>query len=316
MAFHSKSYKRDAVTVAAPVKSTGDHTFLTCKVAYGVDNLTMFNLNPTSGTRITENAKKPGQLTQGFHLEDKDDVAMISDLDRKLLEELLKHKNAPGMPEYLSTAESVDELLRSIRFIKFKPLLHRPKKKGADGKPTKEVDMNVTPLIYGNMIQCGPKHTETPNKVFTKYLDVKVLSGQVRDAIKAGAAKEDDYRITAESIFKKKVSMKCLWNITVGDIFISDSVLKIRRSINEVYVVSFEQGESKTRKQMSEELAARGMEFANGPALKLPETVVDDNPDSGDEDGGPAVPPEPAVSNPLPAPETKKDFKITVVSDN
>jgi hypothetical protein len=309
MAFHSKIYKRDAVTVGAPVQSTGEHSFLTCKVSYGTDNLTMFNLEPCTGTRITENSKKPGQLTQGFHLESKEDSAAILDIDRKILEELLKHKGAKGMPEYISSAENVDELLRSTRFIKFKPLLHRPKKKGADGKPTKEPDMSINPLVYGNMIQCGPKHPETPNKVFTKYLDAKVLNKSVRDAIKAGSAKEDDFRIHAEDIFKKKVAMKCLWNISVGDVFISDSVLKIRRSINEVYVISFEQGESKARKAMSEELESRGTQF-EGPALKLADFVVEN--DSDDEDKGPK---EPVQSNPISPPDSKKDFKITVISD-
>lgn len=311
MAFHNGNYKRDLISVAAPVLSSGEHTFLTCKISCGSDNLTLFNLESTTGTRITENSKKPGQLTQGFHLENKNDVNMISDIDRILLEQLFKQKDAKGMPEYISSASSVDELIRSLRFIKFKGLLHRPKKKGADGKPTKEVDMNITPLIYGNMIQCGPKHAETPNKVFTKYLDAKVLSKEVRDAIKAGAAKEEDFKISAESIFKKKVSMKCLWNITIGDWFISDSVLKIRRSINEVYIVSFEQGESKTRKQMSEELETRGVKF-DGPALKLPE-VAPENADSDSEGSG--GPEEPAVTNPIPAPDGKKDFKMTVISD-
>jgi predicted house-cleaning noncanonical NTP pyrophosphatase (MazG superfamily) len=314
MAFNAKSFKRDAVTVSTPVKSSGDHDFLTCLVGYGADKLTIFTLNPSNGTRITENSKKPGQLTQGFHLEDKAEEEMFSALDRKLLEELLKHKGAKGMPEYISTAESVEELLRALRFIKYKPLLHRPKKKGNDGKPTKEVDMTIPALIYGNMIQCGPKHPETPNKVFTKYLDVKVLSKEVRDAIKAGIAKEDDYRIPAEAIFKRKCSMKCMWNITVGDIFISDSVLKIRRSINEVYIVSFEQGESKTRKQMGDELEAAGVKF-DGPAVKLPDAAPEEDDDS-DDDKGPKTPAEPVVVNPMPPPEAKKDFKISIMDGN
>jgi hypothetical protein len=313
MSFHSKTFQRGSTTVAAPVKASGEHDYITLNIGYGTGKFSAFSLDTVTGTKISENAKKPGQLTQGFHLETKEQVAMFEAADREILELVLKHRNDKNMPEYVRDCETVDELLKVLRFKKYKPLLYRPKKKGADGKPTKEVDMSIEPLIYANMIQCGPNHKDTPNKVLTKYLDIKILSKAVRDAIKAGAAKEDDFRFEAVDLFKRKLAMKCRWTISVGDVFISDSVFKIRRSAQEVYVVSFEQPESQARKEMVAAAEAAGETFS-APKLSLPDFVVPDealhSPPGNKKEVKPS---EPVVENKLPAPEEKKDFKLTIM---
>lgn len=306
MAFNAKTFQRGQTKVAAPAKAAGEHDYITLAVSYGADKFTCCSPETVTGTKISENAKKPGQLTQGFHLETKEQVEMLAAADREILEGVLKHRGDKNMPEYVRDCETVDELLKVLKFKKYKPLLHRPKKKGIDGKPTKEVDMSVEPLIYGNMIQCGPKHPQTPNKVFTKYLDVKVLSKTVREAIKAGSAKEDDFRFEALDIFKRKLAMKCKWTIVVGDVFISDSVFKIRRSIQEVYVASFEQPESVARKDMAAAVEASGEKF-EGPKVTLPDFIP---PPEEPEPG------EPVFNNPIAPPDGKKEFKVEIVQQN
>uniref|UniRef100_A0A6C0CFA3 Uncharacterized protein n=1 Tax=viral metagenome TaxID=1070528 RepID=A0A6C0CFA3_9ZZZZ len=312
MAFHSKIFQSKLTTVTAPVKASGEHDYVTLAISYGTDKFTFCSLDSVTGTKISENSKKPGQLTQGFHLETKESVEMLAAADTAILEGVLKHRGDKNMPEYVKDCESVEELLKVLKYKKYKPLLHRPKKKGADGKPTKEVDMTIEPLVYGNMIQCGPKHPETPNKVFTKYVDVRVLSRAVRDAIKAGTVKESDYSFEALDLFKRKLAMKCKYTIVVGDVFISDSVFKIRRSIQEVFVVGFEQPESLARKEMSAALEAAGEKF-EGPKLSLPDFVPQDEPHSPP---GEKKPTEPVVENRLPAPEDKKEFKVQIVQGN
>jgi hypothetical protein len=281
-------------------------------IGYGTGKFSFFSLETVTGTKISENAKKPGQLTQGFHLETKEQIAMLEAADLEILEGVLKHRNDKNMPEYIRDCSTVDELLKVLKYKKYKSLLYRPKKKGADGKPTKEVDLTIEPLIYGNMIQCGPNHKDTPNKILTKYLDIKILSKAVRDAIKAGTAKESDFTFEAVDLFKRKLAMKCRWTISAGDVFISDSVFKIRRSIQEVYVVSFEQPESQARKEMVAAAEAAGEKF-DAPKLSLPDFAPPEEQHSPPGNKKEVKPAEPVVDNKLPAPEEKKEFKLTIM---
>lgn len=312
MSCHSKTFQGPLVTVAAPVKASGEHDYITLNVGYGTGKFAPFSLDTVTGTRISENAKKPGQLTQGFHLETKEQVAMFETADREILEGVLKHRADKNMPEYIRDCENVDELLKVLKYKKYKPLLYRPKKKGADGKPTKEVDMTIEPLIYANMIQCGANHKDTPNKVLTKYSDIKVLSKAVRDAIKAGAVKESDYNFEAVDLFKRKLAMKCRWSLVVGDVFISESIFKIRRSAQEVFVVSFEQPESLARKEMSAAAEQMGEKF-DAPKLSLPDFAPVEEQHSPPGNKKEVKPSEPVVENKLPPPEGNKEFKLTFI---
>ncbi len=309
MAFRPENFVGAKVTVGVPVKNTGDFDYSLMTVTYdGGKKPTFFFVDEVAGTRISENALKPGQLSQGFHLEKPDQVKLCSDFDDILLQAVFDNKDHADMPSWVGDCSTKEEIIKNA--VKYKPLLHRPKKKDAKGKPTREIDETVEPMLYGSMIQCGPKHKDTPNKVYTKYFDNRILSPENTQKIKEGRLEEASFKFEAVDLWKAKTAMKAKPTIVVGEIHIDDKRnLKFRRSITEVYVVSFQVGESQARKGMREESAKRGDTF-DGPALIIPGA-----PEEGGEDGRESGSDDDVVHNPVGGPKMgdDKEFKVQIL---
>jgi len=126
----------------------------------------------------------------------------------------------------------------------------------------------VTPKSYPKLIQSGPNH-ETPNKIYTKYYSAQVLNPKIREQIKQGKKKNDDFSI--DPLRLTTTAVKFLPTILVTDIFLSDGKIIIRHSISEAFVTSFESKESESLKLLS----AQGITY-DGPDL-----TMDTNQDQG-----------------------------------
>tara|TARA_R110002074_G_scaffold366236_5_gene540119 strand:+ start:33 stop:617 length:585 start_codon:yes stop_codon:yes gene_type:complete len=165
---------------------------------------------------------------------------------------------------------------------KFKSIIHYPEIRDEDGEKTGEIDTNLDPMLYLNMIQNGPEHAEEPNKVWTQYKDEKVLSKTNALKIKEGKMNEKDFLLNVQDIFKSKHSMTLRIMGVVADIFCSDTTLKVRMSMTAAFVQSFEAGESRNTKQAREDLEELGEEIEDGPSMSIPAARDEDK--KNDED--------------------------------
>jgi hypothetical protein len=287
--FSGGNYDVSKITVLPPIKSTDSNKYHSFPIKVGAANLGLMETQTVLATRLKDDPKlKPGILSQGFHLENPQTRKLLQDAENAIWQGLLKQKDAdPDLPSYLKDAESVEDLKAASKFIKMKGLVHYPKGKDSKGKPTKQADPNMTPLVYGKLIQCGANHKETPLKVHSRYYDVAILNPSVKQAIRDGLDKMENYLIPAETLWQKKLTFKAKWCMVVGDVFVSDSVLKIRRSITEVWVVAFVTSESVGSKAMDAAIAATGEKF-EATRLNIPSNVqvADEDDDEGDSGEG------------------------------
>jgi hypothetical protein len=302
------------VLVGAPIKSTDSNKYHSFPIRYKSGQFGVMETATVSATRLKDDPKnKPNILSQGFHLENKTTRTLLEQAENAIWEGLLKQKKSdPELPNYLKDAESVADLKAAGKFIKMKGLVHYPKAKDSKGNMTKEIDPNITPLVYGKLIQCGAKHKETPFKIHSKYYDAAILSASVKLAISEGRDKMENYLLKAEDLWKKKLAFKAKWVMVIGDVFVSDTVLKIRRSITEVWVVSFVTSESMASKAMAEAIATSG-EKIESTRLNIPtaQAVADDSDGEGGDSDGPGD--EVIRNNIAPGPkpeEGKYDVKI------
>jgi hypothetical protein len=284
------------IVVGAPVKSTDSNKYHSFPIRYKAGQFGVMETQTVMATRLKDDKeKKPNILSQGFHLENKATKDLLEAADEAIWAGLLKHKGAdPDLPNFLKDAESVADLKAAGKFIKMRGLVHYPKAKDAKGNMTKEIDPKITPLVYGKLIQCGAKHKDTPFKVFSKYYDAAILNSTVKRAIKEGTDKVENYLIKAEDLWKKNLAFKAKWCMVVGDVYVSDTVLKIRRSITEVWVVSFVANETVASKAMAAAMETTGETFA-AVRLTIPEAQkVGDNDSDGEGHDGP---PDDVVQN-------------------
>lgn len=304
------------IVVGAPIKSTDTNKYHTFPIKYGSSQFGIMETATVTATRLKDDPeKKPNILSQGFHLENADTLKMCEAAELRIWEGLLKHRGADDkLPNYLKDAESVAELKAAGKFIKMKGLVHYPKGKDAKGVATKDVDPSITPLIYGKLIQNGakPKNGQVPYHVHTKYYDVAVLNPDVKNAIREGRDKLDNYLMKAVDLWKKKVSFKGKWCMVVGDVFCSDSVLKIRRSITECWVVSFTTSESVASKAMASVLEKTGEKF-EAKKLVIPAGVQEGD---SDGEGHDFEGPDDVVHNKIPATGPSDDQKFEVKISN
>ena len=314
MAFCYKNFDPSKISVAPPSKAAGEHDYVTWKVTYGGGKFRYFSPDSLTGTRISDDKLKPGQLSQGFHL-DENNAKMISIIDETIFAGILKHKGHADTPSYLADCETTDDIRKLIKFIKVKPLLYRPKKKDPKtGKPTKEIDPTIAPLTYSDMIQYGAKHPEFPNKVLTKYTDIRLLDAQNKNKERVERGQpaielnEANYSFDAQALFKLKTAMKGKPFWEIQDVFGSPTTFKIRQSLTEVFIVNFEASESAPRKEMRDVLIQTG-EKIEGPKLTLPSAPSKD--DDGDEHHSGSD--EEHHSNPLPIPTGTGEFKVQIL---
>lgn len=314
MAFCYKNFDRTKIAVAAPVKAAGEHDYVTWSITYAGGKVKILSPDSLVGTRISDDVKKPGQLSQGFHL-DENNAKMFEAIDEEIYKGILSHKAHANTPEYLKDCETVDDIRKLVKFIKVKSLVYRPKKKDPKtGKPTKEVDPSIAPLIYSAMIQYGAKHPERPNEVLTKYTDIRLLDLQNKNKDRQELGQkpleinEANYAFKAIDLFKAKTGMKAKPCWEIQDVYGSASILKIRSSISEVFIVNFEASESASRKEMRDVLVQTG-EKIEGPKLVLPSAPVASADDEGHAEGSD----EEHHSNPLPIPTSDKEFKVTIL---
>lgn len=300
------------ISVGAPVKSTDSNKYHVFPIKYKSQGFGVMETGTVTATRLKDDPKlKPGILSQGFHLENKPTLAILEQAEQAIWEGLLKLKGSdPELPNYLKDSESVADLRAAGKFIKMKGLVHYPKAKDAKGNMTKNIDPNITPLVYGKLIQCGARHPETPFRIHSKYYDKAVLNADVKLAITEGRDKMENYLIPAGDLWKKKISFKAKWTIVIGDVFVSDTVLKIRRSITDVWVMEICATESAAQKAMSAAVASSG-EKIEATRLNIPASVQGD--DSDDEGAEHSDGPDDVVRNTIPGPKAedgKFDVKI------
>ena len=315
MAFCWKNFDRSKIVVAPPAKAPGEHDYATWKITYGGQKLQFFSPETLTCTRISEDKLKPGQLSQGFHLAVPETLKMLLEIEDEILKQILKHRDNDATPGYLKDCETVEDILKLSKFIKVKTVVYRPKKKNAQGKPTKDVDMTVTPLLYANMMQYGAKHPERPNEVLTKYTDIRLLDLQnknkerVAQGQQALAINEAQYSFAATDLFKAKTAMKGKPICEITDVFGSATTFKTRQSLSEVFIVNFEAAESAARKEIRDVLIQTG-EKIEGPKLTLPSPPVAG---AGDDDEHHSDEGE-SHSNPLPIPKGTDEFKVQILS--
>lgn len=323
------NFNADRIVVGAPKASTDSNKYHTFPIKYGAGNFGIMETATVSATRLKDDPeKKPNILSQGFHLENADTLKMCEAAEQRIWEGLLKHKGADDkLPNYLKDAESVADLKAAGKFIKMKGLVHYPKGKDAMGLPTKTADPNITPLIYGKLIQNGakPKNAGVPYHVHTKYYDAAILNPDVKLAIHEGRDKTENYLIKAVDLWKKKLAFKGKWCMVIGDVFCSDTVLKIRRSITECWVVSFTASESVGAKTMAAAIEKTGEKF-EAKKLVIPAAVQTPDSDGEDDDSGGMddvivnkVPAKKAVGGSDVLPKTKPDadekFEVKISLD-
>lgn len=312
------NFNVDKIVVGAPKKSTDINKYHTFPIKYGAGGFGIMETSTVTATRLKDDPeRKPNILSQGFHLENASTLKMCEDAELRIWEGLLKHKGADDdLPNYLKDAESVADLKAAGKFIKMKGLVHYPKGKDAKGMPTKEVDKSITPLIYGKLIQNGakPKNGQAPFYIHTKYYDAAILNPDVKLAIQEGRDKMDNYLIKAVDLWKKKLAFKGKWCMVIGDVFCSEGVLKIRRSITEVWVVSFVANESVGAKTMSAVIAQSGEKF-EAKKLVIPSAVQEVG-DSDGEDGSDG--PDDVVRNKIPpvGPTDDEKFEVKISTGN
>lgn len=270
----SKNFDVNKLSVLAPKKAEGDYDYYTCKIKYAADDGFNFReMKVMKATRIDENKRKPGTHSQGFHVTEKEFREMLEEADKKIWAEFLKHKNTKGMPAYLKHCETLEDLKKFAP--KFKQMLHYPKLKDADGEATDEINPDVDPILYANMIQNGPNHPEAPGKIWTRYYDEKVLSKTNAEKIKDGKMSEKDFLLNTRDIVNSKHAMMARGMWVAADIFCSDTSLKIRKSVTGVYVQSFEAGESRDTKEAREALEEMDEEIEDGPGLEIPKATTE-----------------------------------------
>ena len=260
-------FDKTKLKVLPAVYSKDGQDYHTMTLKYAGSDVSMMSTTDEKGTLIKENDKKPGMLSQGFHITDPRMEASAAALERAIWEGVLAQKNSHDkLPDYLKGAESVEDLLAAGKFIKMKGILHRPKVKpdAPDSKPD--------PLIYGQMIQCGAKHATTPFKVFSKYWDAIVLTPDIRKKIKEHAIRKEEFLQDVQALWKKKLVTRGKWSMVVVDVFISASTLKIRKSIKEVWIESFEEPESVAEKALAAMMEASGAPV-RGTRLIIPEAA-------------------------------------------
>lgn len=291
------NFKRSDITVGAPVKSTDGNDYWTFPIQYGGGAFGIMELGNVQSTKLKDDpVKKPKILSQGFRLSNPPTRKICEEAEEAIFEGLIKQSSKePGLPDFLKEATSVADLRAAGKIIKLRGLVHRPKTKDAKGNVSKVPDPTITPLIYGKLIQCGPKHPETPYKIFTRYSDALVLDPDVRKAIAEKKDREENYLLDPEELWKKKLAFECKWSIVAGDVFVSAAVCKIRRSITRVWIVSFIENETADTKAAAAAVAASGERF-NRPKLIMPAAAAP----GSDDEGGHDSDDEPPVKNNIP----------------
>lgn len=293
-ALQPKDFNPELLSSQEPVKNTGDNEYTTIDIKYGGKEFKC--ITPYPGVfcnAIGEAPKNPHKLTQGFSLETPEQVKMHEEASKIIFGFIVKHRNHPNMPAFCKNMDSVEKIMSAKDLgTTVKTLIHYPEKRDDKGNGTGKPDPDATPKCYPRLIRSGVNHPETPSKIWTTYYSAAILSGKVDAMIKAGKAKEDDYKFDPLELFKRKACYKAMPCYSINDIYLAPGNIIIRCSVSEVYIIKFEEKESQARKELRGQLAMAGIEIEGPGALpeapedgEEPKNTVEVDPPSGGDEG-------------------------------
>ena len=309
-------YESAKFSVNEPVKADSTFDFSVMKFVYAGGTPGKFNIyfpgDPADPgvklSKISENPKKPGSLTQGMHVTDDATLRMLKDMETKAFEAVIKHKDHKDMPKIISKYASVEQL--KLMFPSVKGFLHYPKKRNAAGQPTDEIDPEADPMFYYSLMRAnmdGPKKGE----IFSKYYSAQMLSPNIEAAIKRGEKRESDFLFPVVTdpkqpskvgLFETKTGMKAIPTIIIGDVFISGDKIKVRCSISDGYIREFTSGEPPSRKNVKNILAGITTEAVVMPAAAPAEDQKEEDKTN-------------VINNYVPAAEAAKGFTVEVLGE-
>lgn len=205
-------------------------------------------------------------------------MKMLSDITTKSFETVVQHREADCMPDSLAGYDSVELLKKFLPYTK--GLVFPVMKRDAAGKILKgQVDETVAPRSYLDLIQGKDKKTGE-HTIYTKFLSAQVLNPEIAEKIASGALPESKFRISPEKL--KNVSFEGLIEVGVDNIFVKSDTVKIRSSLQTVWITKFVTRESEGSKNVRAKIAASGVTF-DGPG-EIPDAEEESQEPSGDED--------------------------------
>jgi len=291
MSIQPKEFQKEKFTVHEPKKSEGAYDYATLAFGYGGRKFDFFlpgtdPANPgVNMTKISENPKKPGTLSQGVVIENDEDLLnMCKYIETEALNAVIKYKSHENMPKNLAKFKDVEQLKEMFPSVKL--IVHFPKKKDEKGKATTEVEQDASPLLYFNLMRAsltGDKKGE----IFTKYFSAQLLDQDIEAAVKRGERKESEFLFPvvnnpvtkARGLFESKSGMRGLPTIMGGDIFCSSDKIKIRMSLSNAYILGFRSSEPESRTKAKQVMAASGIRMTE--ALVMP-NAPEENTEGGE----------------------------------
>lgn len=309
MSFKPAEYDPSKLSIGEPEASDGAYDYATMKFSYAGGRLSFYMPGDNAGdpgvqgSRISENPKKPGQLTQGVHVKGDSFLKMAEDIQNRAFQAIIDHKDHKGMPKNIKNFTSVEELKKL--FPSIKGMIHYPMKKDAKGNSTDQRDPEADPMFYFTLMRAaldGPKQGE----IYSKYYSAQMLSPATEAAIKRGERRESEFifpvitdpkQPAKKGLFESKTGMKMIPTIIVGDVFVSANNIKIRSSISDSYIREFRSGEPQSRQNVRSIMAGIAMDEA---------LVVPDAPEENDTN---------VVNNNLGPAEAAKGFTVEVVGE-
>lgn len=317
MSIQPNEYQSTKLGFAEPTKAEGSFDYATIKFTYSGKKFDLFlpgtpDAPGVKATKIGEDPKKPGKLTQGVFTDGNVDLLKMGlDIENQALDAIIKYKDHKSMPPNIAKFKDVQQL--KDLFPSIKGVVHHPKVKDAQGKPTNVVDPSASPMIYYSLMRAsltGDKKGE----IFTKYYSARMLDQDIDAAIKRGERKTSDFlfpvltnpKTKQQGLFESKSGMRMIPTIMVGDIYISADKIKIRLTISDAYILGFVSGEPESRAKAAQVIAAAGIKMTE-------DLVMPSAPEENQEGGGE---PSNTVNNKIDgAPAAAKGYTVQIVGE-
>ncbi|MFS8158693.1 MAG: hypothetical protein ACMG6E_00505 [Candidatus Roizmanbacteria bacterium] len=287
MTFQPKTFDETLFEVGTPVKAEGEHDYCTFTTKYkGNKTARFFTTTPMKFTALKPNPKRPGRLGTGGTVEDPVLLEMFKKIDAKTFAKVFAERNHKDMSKTFKSKLITSAEVMPDAIPRCKGCLYYPKEKDAKGEVVAgKLAEGVAPRIYLDLIQ-----RSDGTEIFTKFKSAQVLNSDVAAKLKSGQAKIADYTFAPEVL--KGTAFEALVVIEIQDVYASDSDLKIRMCLQEVYITKFIARESEGEKNIREEMTIAGVTF-DGPGV-VPEAPVESEKkprkgkatdDSGTDDG-------------------------------
>lgn len=262
-------YDKTKLAISKPEKHINEGTEnCTLTIKYAGKDFQYYVPDACVGTPLSENPKKPGQLTQGWNVDTPAWRAMLEDVSRQCLQAVVDNRMADGMPKFIRGMDSIEKIMTAKTMgIHVKTVIHFPEKQDSQGHPTGVIDPDATPKAYVRMIQNGKNPKKgVPNQVWTNFRSALVLRPDIAEKIAKGIEKDEKYSFDAWKMHKAQQAMKGMPSITISDIYVADGNIIIRQSLSECFITEFTTKESQARKNLRSDIVRNGREIT-GPTM-------------------------------------------------